>query len=338
MINGGIINAYGTNARLGKGDWMVVEADESDGTFTKLPATIAVVTNIDPEHLDFYGDVESLHEAFHTFVANIPFYGFAVMCVDSPAVQGVIAQLSDRRVVTYGFTPQADVRAFDIEPNSTGTRFSIEIGERLGGQVRTLDGIHLPMLGQHNVLNALAAAAVALEMGLDTDAVREGLTNFAGVKRRFTRVGEVAGIIVIDDYGHHPVEIAAVLKAARDGAAGRVIAVCQPHRYSRVAHLFAEFCTCFNDADTVIVADIYEAGEKPIAGIDRDALVDGIRAHGHRDVHPLEAPDKLARTIHNIAQSGDFVVCLGAGNITQWANALPDELRAMGLKRTGTEA
>ena len=338
VINGGIINAYGTNARLGQGDWMVVEADESDGTFTKLPATIAVVTNIDPEHLDFYGDVEALHKAFHTFVENIPFYGFAVMCVDSPAVQSVIAQLSDRRVVTYGMTPQADVQARNIQADSSGTRFDIEVGERLGGDARVIEAIRLPMLGDHNVLNALAAVAVALEMGLETTAVRQALTNFEGVKRRFTRVGEVDGIAVIDDYGHHPVEIAAVLKAARAGTSGNVIAVCQPHRYSRVANLFADFCTCFNDADTVIVTDIYEAGEKPIEGANRDGLVEGIRAHGHRDVRPLEGPESLPQLINTIARPGDFVVCLGAGNITQWANALPDELAALRHKRTGTGA
>ncbi len=338
VINGGIINAYGTNARLGQGDWMVVEADESDGTFTKLPATIAVVTNIDPEHLDFYGDVETLHKAFHTFVENIPFYGFAVMCVDSPAVQSVIAQLSDRRVVTYGFTPQADIRAANVVANSTGTQFDIEVGERVGGETQVIEKVRLPMLGHHNVLNALAAAAVALEMGLETDAVRKALTNFEGVKRRFTRVGEVDGIAIIDDYGHHPVEIAAVLKAARAGASGRVIAVCQPHRYSRVENLFADFCTCFNDADTVIVSDIYEAGEQPIEGASRDSLVEGIRAHGHRDVHALESPAALPEVINNIAQPGDFVVCLGAGSVTQWANALPDELAALRHKRTGTGA
>ncbi len=338
VINGGIINAYGTNARLGSGDWMVVEADESDGTFTKLPATIAVVTNIDAEHLDFYGDVDALHDAFHTFVENIPFYGFAVMCVDSPAVQSVIARLSDRRIITYGFTSQADIRAFNLEANTSGTRYSVEIGDRVGGEFRTLEDIRLPMLGQHNVLNSLAAAAVGLEMGLGIEAVREALTAFKGVKRRFTRVGEANGVVVIDDYGHHPVEIAAVLKAARAGCKGRVVAVCQPHRYSRVANLFGEFCTCFNDADTVLVADIYEAGEKPLPGIDRDALVDGIRAHGHRDVHPLKSADALPTAINELARPGDFVVCLGAGNITQWANTLPDALAALSHKRTGTEA
>jgi UDP-N-acetylmuramate--alanine ligase len=326
VINGGIINAYGTNTRLGQGDWMVVEADESDGTFTRLPATIAVVTNIDPEHLDFYGDFPALEQAFDSFVGNIPFYGFAVLCIDHPVVQGMIPRVSDRRILTYGFNPQADIRAVNLKPGRDGTRFEIIVAERATGQERTIPDLLLPMYGEHNVQNALAAAAIAEEMGFSDQVLRDTLRNFKGVKRRFTQTGEWNGVPIIDDYGHHPVEIAAVLKAARSITDGRVIAVVQPHRYTRLAHLFDEFCTCFNDADTVLVADVYAAGEAPIEGVDRDALVKGLAAHGHRDARALAAPDNLPTTVQSLARSGDMVVCLGAGSITNWANALPMEL------------
>jgi len=329
VINGGIINAYGTNARLGAGDWMVVEADESDGTFVKLPATIAVVTNIDPEHLDFYGSVEDLHAAFEAFVENIPFYGFAVLCSDHPAVQSLIARIGDRRVVTYGFNPQADVRARDLSQAPDGARFAVEIADRPNGTVRRIDDLHLPMLGEHNVANAVAALAVGHEMGLSDDQLRAGMARFSGVKRRFTKTGEAGGITVIDDYGHHPVEIAAVLKSARYATGrGRVIAVVQPHRYSRLHNLFEDFCSCFNDADHVVVADVYPAGEAPIEGASRDALVEGLRLRGHRHAVALEGegPEALAPLIQYIARPGDLVVCLGAGSITNWAQALPGEL------------
>ncbi len=338
VINGGIINAYGTNARLGQGDWMVVEADESDGTFVRLPATIAVVTNIDPEHMDFYGSFDAIRDAFATFVANVPFYGFAAMCIDHPEVQALIPRLSDRRIIAYGLSPQADVRGLDINTEHGGTRFAIEITDRGTGKTRRMENFRLPMLGTHNVQNALAAIAVAAEMGMSEDTMRRALAGFAGVKRRFTNVGEVGGITVVDDYGHHPVEIAAVLEAARAAASGRVIAVFQPHRYSRVASLMEEFCTCFNDADTVIVADIYPAGESPIEGVDREALVQGLRAHGHRDVRPLPSPGDLSGLVAITAAPGDLVVCLGAGNITNWAQALPGELAALFDRHTGTES
>jgi UDP-N-acetylmuramate--alanine ligase len=333
VINGGIINAYGTNARLGAGDWMVVEADESDGTFVKLHASIAVVTNIDPEHLDFYGDFESLQRAFESFIANIPFYGFATLCIDHPVVQALIPKLSERRVVTYGLSPQADIRAINVELGRDGARYDVVIAERGKGTSRTLTGIHLPMFGEHNVQNSLAAIAIAEELHLGDAVIVKALAKFGGVKRRFTKTGESAGVTVIDDYGHHPVEIAAVLKAARGASAGRVIAVVQPHRYSRVANLFEQFCTCFNDADTVLVADIYPAGESPIAGIDRDALVAGLRAHGHRDAAAVDAPRDLAAAIADLAAAGDFVVCLGAGSITNWAQALPADLDALAASR-----
>jgi UDP-N-acetylmuramate--alanine ligase len=338
VINGGIINAYGTNTRLGAGDWMVVEADESDGTFVKLPATIAIVTNIDPEHLDHFGTFEGVKAAFDSFVENIPFYGFAALCIDHPEVQAMIPRVADRRIVTYGFSQQADVRALNVETGPDGSVFDIELNGR-GGESRRIEGIHLAMLGLHNVQNACAAIAVATEMQIEDDAIRVALTRFQGVKRRFTKTGISGGVTVIDDYGHHPVEIAAVLKAARLAIAARpgakVIAVVQPHRYTRLASLFEDFCTCFNDADMVIVADIYAAGEAPIEGVDRDGLVAGLQAHGHRHVAALADPSLLAQMIGGIAVAGDFVVCLGAGSITNWAAALPAELDALQPQTAG---
>jgi len=325
IINGGIINNLGTNAKLGQGDWMVVEADESDGTFTRLPATIGIVTNMDPEHLDHYGTFEEERKAFDRFVENIPFYGFAALCIDHPEVQALIGR-ADRRIVTYGFSPQADVRAVNVQTTTQGAFYDVAVSERVLGEPRTIADIHLPMYGQHNVQNSLAAIAVALNMGISDDAIRSSLSRFSGVKRRFTKTGESNGITVIDDYGHHPVEIAAVLKAARTAGTGRTIAVVQPHRYSRLHSLFEEFCTCFNDADAVIVADVYAAGEQPIEGADRDALITGLRTRGHRNVIALPAPDALPGLVKEMAKPGDLVVCLGAGNITYWANALPGDL------------
>jgi UDP-N-acetylmuramate--alanine ligase len=337
VINGGIINAYGTNARLGDGEWMVVEADESDGTFTKLPAAIAVVTNIDPEHLDFYGDFDGVREAFKTFVSNIPFYGFAAMCIDHPEVQALIPQLEDRRIVTYGFSRQADVRGVNLDTDRNGLSFDVTVAERGNGKQRTIEGLSLPMYGAHNAQNALAAVTIALEMDIPDEVIRNGFAAFRGVNRRFTKTGEAGGITVIDDYGHHPVEIEAVLDAARSATDGRVISVFQPHRYSRVESLFDDFCTCFNDADIVFVSDIYPAGEAAIEGVDRDALVDGLRARGHRDVRPLPDPDRLAELIAASAADGDMVVCLGAGTVTAWAQKLPEDLEPLVSRSTGTE-
>ena len=334
VINGGIINAYGSNTRLGEGDWMVVEADESDGSFLRLPAVIAVVTNMDPEHLDHWGTAEAMVAGYDQFVSNIPFYGFAVLCIDHPGVQSMIPRLSDRRLITYGFSPQAEIRAERLVMDKLGSTFEAVITDRARGRSRRMGPFRLPMLGQHNVQNALAAVAIALEMDVDEQTLKSAFAGFRGVKRRFTKTGESAGITVIDDYGHHPVEIAAVLKAARQAGARDVIAVVQPHRYSRLESLFPEFCTCMNDAGTVIVADVYAAGEAPIPGISRDALVDGLRARGHRSVVPLPGPEHLAEMVNSIARAGDFVVCLGAGNITQWAATLPQELAAL----QGTQA
>jgi UDP-N-acetylmuramate--alanine ligase len=329
VINGGIINAYGSNTRLGAGDWMVVEADESDGSFLRLPAVITIVTNMDPEHLDHWGSREAMEAGYRQFVANIPFYGFAVLCIDHPAVQQMIPALSDHRIITYGFSPQADVRAERIMSNRDGASFDVRFADRATGRARRMGPFKLPMLGNHNVQNALAAIAVATEMEIDETQLKAALAKFSGVKRRFTETGNAGGITVIDDYGHHPVEIAAVLKAARQAGARDVVAVVQPHRFSRLQSLFEEFCTCMNDAGTVIVADVYAAGEAPIEGVDRDALVEGLRARGHRSVVPLTDPAHLPDMVHAIARHGDFVVCLGAGNITAWANALPAALQEL---------
>jgi UDP-N-acetylmuramate--alanine ligase len=329
VINGGIINAYGTNARVGAGDWMVVEADESDGTFLKLPADVAIVTNIDPEHLDHFHTYEAVQDAFHDFIENIPFYGFAVMCTDHPVVQSLVGKLQDRRILTYGENPQADVRLTDLDHHNGASRFSVVFRDRDGQTVHTIDKLTLPMPGRHNALNASSAIAVAHTLGIKDDVIRKALAGFGGVKRRFTRVGEWNGVVIIDDYGHHPVEIAAVLRAARESAKGQVIAVMQPHRYTRLHDLFDQFCTCFNDADAVIIAPVYAAGESPIPGADRDGLVAGLRAHGHKQAIPLEGPEKLAAQIKQLAKPGDYVVCLGAGSITQWAYALPGELKAL---------
>ncbi len=326
VINGGIINAYGTNARLGAGDWMVVEADESDGTFVKLPATLAVITNIDPEHLDFYGDFDAERAAFRQFVENVPFYGAAVLCIDHPEVQSLMARLHDRRIVTYGFSKQADIRGVDVAYSCGGARFAAEIADRPSGETRRLAGLCLPMPGRHNVQNALAAIAVGIEMRIPDDRIREALAGFDGVKRRFTRVGEAGGIVVIDDYAHHPVEIAAVLGAARQAYEGRIIAVVQPHRFTRLKNLFEDFCTCFNQADRVVVAPVYAAGEAPIEGIDAAALAAGLKAHGHKGVTMIAGPEELAAAVAADAGPGDLVVCLGAGSITRWAQALPGEL------------
>src|SRR6186997_1260197 len=329
VINGGIINAYGTNARLGAGDWMVVEADESDGTFLKLPADVAIVTNVDPEHLDHFKTFDAVQEAFRAFVENVPFYGFAVMCTDHPVVQLLVGQITDRRVITYGENLQADVRLADLDHADGQSRFSILFRDRAGETTHEIKGLSLPMPGRHNALNATAAIAVARELGISDDMIRKALQNFGGVRRRFTRTGEWNGVPVIDDYGHHPVEIAAVLRAARESAKGQVIAVMQPHRYTRLHDLFEQFCTCFDDADVVIIAPVYPAGEQPLPGADRDALVTGLRSRGHKQAMPLDGPEKLAPLIKSLAKPSDYVVCLGAGSITQWAYALPAELKAL---------
>ena len=327
VINGGIINSYGSNARLGASEWMVVEADESDGSFLRLDGTIAVVTNIDPEHLDHYGSFERVKECFVEFIENVPFYGAAVLCIDHPEVQAVIPKVRDRRVVTYGFSAQADVRGENVTPYPGGNRFDAVLRQR-DGSFRRIEGIELPMPGRHNVQNALAAVAVAVEMGCGDDVIRTGFGKFTGVKRRFTKVGEVDGVSVIDDYGHHPVEIRAVLAAAREGVRGRVIAVVQPHRFTRLRDHLEEFEAAFNDADVVYAAPVYPAGEQPIAGISSDAMVEGMKARGHRSAQVVAGPEPLADALAKTVQDGDMIVCLGAGDITKWAAGLADAIRA----------
>jgi UDP-N-acetylmuramate--alanine ligase len=326
VINGGIINAYGTNARLGAGEWMVVEADESDGTFTKLPSTIAVVTNIDPEHLDHYGSFDGVRDAFVQFIENVPFYGLAVLCIDHPEVQALMGRVSDRTLVTYGTSPQADVRASNVRMDGAVTVFDVTLTDRKSEDLTSIESLRLAMPGHHNMLNALAAVAVAHRMGLSAEAITKGLAGFSGVKRRFSHVGAWNGVEIYDDYAHHPVEITAVLQAARSASQGRIIAVVQPHRYTRLRDLFDEFCSCFNDADTVFVSPVFEAGETPIEGINRDTMVQGLHERGHKNAVALEGPEALPAAIADIAEPGDMVVCLGAGSITQWANALPDNL------------
>lgn len=330
VINGGIINEYGTNARMGKGDWMVVEADESDGTFLKLPADVVIITNIDPEHLDHYGTFEKVKEAFNAFIENVPFYGFGVACLDHPEVQALVARIEDRRVITYGENPQSDVRFEYIRTKGANSYFNVTIRSRRLDEPLTMRDLVLPMPGLHNISNATAAIAVAFELGANEEQIRKGLAGFGGVRRRFTHTGSWNGAEIYDDYAHHPVEITSVLKAARESATGKVIAIKQPHRYTRLESLFGEFCTCFNDADTVLIAPVYEAGEKPIKGINHKTLVEALRSGGHRDARAIKGPEKIAPLVAKIAGEGDIVIFLGAGDITQWAYALPDELAALG--------
>jgi UDP-N-acetylmuramate--alanine ligase len=323
VINGGIINRYGSNARLGKSDWMVVEADESVGSFLRLDGTIAVVTNIDPEHLEHWGSFDEVKRAFCEFIENVPFYGLAVLCVDHPEVQSILSRIQDRRIVTYGFSALADLRAENVQPNGTGSTFDAVVFER-DGERRTIEGIHIPIPGRHNVQNALAAVAVAMELGIPDEQIVTGFERFEGVKRRFSKVGEIDGATIIDDYAHHPVEIRAVLAAARETTEGRVVAVMQPHRYTRLNALMEDFQSAFNDADIVFVAPVYAAGEEPIEGVDAEALADGLRAHGHRMVRPVADAGELARSLRDIAAEGDTIICLGAGDITKWAASLAD--------------
>ncbi|ETX16143.1 UDP-N-acetylmuramate--alanine ligase [Roseivivax halodurans JCM 10272] len=322
VVNGGIIHAYGSNARMGQGEWMVVEADESDGTFNRLPATVAIVTNIDPEHMDHWGDFERLKQGFHEFVSNIPFYGVAICCTDHDEVQRLVGRITDRKVVTYGFNTQADVRAVNLRYENGIAHFDVA----LQAEGSVIEGCTLPMPGDHNVSNALSAVAVARHLGMKKQEIRDALAKFGGVNRRFTRVGEIDGVAIIDDYGHHPVEISAVLKAARQACEGRVIAVHQPHRYSRLHSLFDDFCACFNDADVVAITEVYAAGEDPIEGASRDDLVAGLIRHGHRHARAIRDEDELERLVREQTRPGDMVVCLGAGTISNWAHGLTKRL------------
>ncbi|HEY5048371.1 MAG TPA: UDP-N-acetylmuramate--L-alanine ligase [Rhizomicrobium sp.] len=327
VVNGGIINAYGTNARLGAGEWVVVEADESDGTFLRLPATIAVVTNVDPDHLDYYGTFDKMRDAFQRFVENVPFYGFAVLCVDHPEVQAMVGRVTDRRLITYGFSPQADVRADNIRFAEGTSHFDVILADRRTGKETRMEDVCLPMPGEHNVQNALAAIAVARNLGIELAKIVVALAKFAGVKRRFTRVGEWNGAAIIDDYAHNPFKIAAALKAARQAYAGPIVAVVQPHRYTRLRDTFEQFCTCLNEADVAVVLPVYPAGEQPIVGIDRDSYAQALRAHGHRNVLVADGPEDLPGLVGSFVQPGGAIVCLGAGSITHWAGGLEAALR-----------
>jgi UDP-N-acetylmuramate--alanine ligase len=336
VINGGIVNAYGTNTRLGQSDIMVAEADESDGTFTRLPASVAVITNMDPEHLDHYGTFEKVRDAYRQFVLNLPFYGYAVLCTDHPEVQALIPEVRERRVITYGFNPQADVRADNVRSDAKGSIFDVTFAD--GSKLKD---IHLPMLGRHNVQNSLVALAIAQDLKIPAATMKKGLSGFTGVKRRFTKTGEAQGVTIIDDYAHHPVEIETVLKAARtavNGTNGRVIVVMQPHRFSRLRDLFEDFCTCFNDADSVIITDVYAAGETPLDGFNKETLVQGIQSHGHKNVMALSGKDSLPSLLSGIIRAGDFVVCMGAGDITYWAYDLPGQIDAALARKQGSAA
>ena len=326
VVNGGIINAWGTNARLGNGDWMVVESDESDGSFLRLPAEIGVVTNIDPEHMDYWGDFEAVRAAYRSFVERLPFYGFGVLCLDHPEVQAMLPKITDRRVVTYGFNPQADVSASALRPHGPGSLVDVRLAAGPGRPERIFRDFAIALPGRHNVQNALAAVAIGVELGIEERVIRAALAGLEGVKRRFTRTGEVDGITVIDDYGHHPEEIKVVLATARERCAGRILAVVQPHRYTRLRDLMEAFCTSCQHADIVLVAPVYPAGEAPIPGVDHEALVRGLIAHGQRAVEAVDGPEQVFERVATLARPGDYVVCLGAGSITQWANALPAEL------------
>ena len=336
VINGGIVNAYGTNVRLGQSDLMVVEADESDGTFTRLPASVAVVTNMDEEHMDHYGSFEAVKDAYRTFIHNLPFYGYAVLCIDHPEVQALVPSVKDRKIITYGFNPQADLQVSNVTSNADGSTFDVNLPDG-----SDLKDVHLPMLGRHNVQNALVALAIAYEMGVEAPLLKKGLNSFTGVKRRFTKTGETHGVTIIDDYAHHPIEIETVLKTARTAVAendAKVIAVMQPHRYTRLDDLFEDFCKCFNEADTVIITDVYEAGEEPIENRNKQSLVDGIKSHGHRNVHALPAREDLPRLLAKHTNAGDYVVLMGAGDITSWAYELPEQLESELAKEKGNVA
>lgn len=333
VVNGGILNACGTNAYLGKGEWIIVEADESDGSFTKLSPTIAVVTNIDPEHMEFYKTTETLEKAFETFVSQIPFYGFAVLCVDHPTVKKLATSFCDRRVLTYGFAEEALVRATNLRLTPQGTIFDVEVRHFEGEETanvsalpRVLKELFLPMVGEHNVQNALAAIAMAYQLGFGEETVRQALQSFKGVKRRFTYVGTSHDVTIIDDYAHHPVEIQTVIKAARQAATGRVLVVFQPHRYSRLSSLWEDFTTCFSGADGVIMAPIYSAGEDAIEGITTEKLAGEVRLKTKQLVWELKESTELPYLIRQVARPGDLVVCMGAGSITYWAATLPSQL------------
>lgn len=353
VINGGILAAWGSNARAGKTPLMVVEADESDGTFIKLPSEIGVVTNIDPEHLDYYGSVEKMEAAFCRFFEQIPSHGLLVLGIDHPVVRKMIEACPEirqaKKVLTYGFSQDADLRLLDVRSEGPRCSFDVALGENVAGGRAELRDVKLAVPGEYNAQNALAAMAVALEQGVEIEVIRAALGGFAGVGRRFTPAGQWGQVDFYDDYAHHPVEIASVLKAARGAAQNRVIAIMQPHRYSRLHDLFDDFCACFDDADIAVITPIFAAGEKPIEGVSQDALIAGIKAHKAKgnerheeamreNVLALAGPEDLPELISSIAQPGDLVIALGAGTISYIINQLPGQLSALSSQSAPMQA
>jgi UDP-N-acetylmuramate--alanine ligase len=331
VINGGIINNRSTNAYLGHGDYLVVEADESDATFIKIPSTIGVITNIDPEHMDYYKDFDTLIAAFKSFIRNLPFYGFGVACVDHPIVRKLVDGLTERKVITYGIeSKDANVIAFNIRQDVSSSTFDVKLQLPNFNGTAIIENITIPTPGKHNVLNALAAIAIGVELDFGVKVIQEGFKNFQGVKRRFTRVCEYNGAEIIDDYAHHPEEVKATLATARvvaNARSGRVIAIFQPHRYSRLSNLFADFTTCFAEADSIYIMDIYAAGEQQIEGVSGKALALAIKKTGAK-CEFIDSHEKIAGTISSIAKKGDIIVMMGAGSISNWANQLPSLFEA----------
>ena len=326
IINGGIISSLDSNARMGKGDWMVVEADESDGSFTKLNPTAAVITNIDLEHLDFHKNEKNLELAFFNFLSSIPFYGFICLCTDHPRVQKLISKLEDKKVITYGLSASADVRATNVIYNNNKMNFTLSISNRRELEISSYE-IEFSMIGIHNIQNALATIATGIELKIPIEKIKNTLKTFTGVQRRFQNVGNFKNTTIIDDYGHHPVEINAALAAARLlTPKSKIISIFQPHRYSRIKDLFNDFCSCFNDADYVFLLDVYPAGEEPLKGFESNDLKNGLLKYGHKNVSYIESKKALIRETLKIISPHDIIICLGAGSITKIANTLEKEL------------
>ena len=327
IINGGIISSLDSNARLGKGEWMVVEADESDGSFSKLNPTAAIITNIDIEHLDYHKNEDNLENAFYNFVSSIPFYGFVCLCIDNPRTQRLISKLENKKVITYGMSANADIRATNIYYQNNQMNFSLNIKNNKEFEENVYK-IEFSMIGMHNIQNALATIATGIELKIPLTKIKNTLKNFTGVERRFQKVGNFKNTTIIDDYGHHPVEINSALSAARFLAPeSKIIAIFQPHRYSRLKDLFNDFCSCFNKADYVFLLDVYAAGEKSIKKFESINLEKGLADYGHKNVLYIQNQNLLAKNLLKLIQPNDLIICLGAGSITKIANSLEEELK-----------